>query len=164
MKVKDIEGVLIDYRCKICRQRFDTPEEAQKCYARGVSEAVVPRGAIVALRGNEDMVFVVASFGVSRNEHGGGYRLWGFRDTKAGDNSEDEYCGDDLLHVAYCISGKADPRYYPLPESDKWLREVAYDNYKVNTKIPAFKRAVQFCKAMELEPQYWDGKKLVKVK
>ena len=48
------------------------------------------------------------------------------------------------MHVEYVISGQTDTRYYPLPESDEWLRQIANDNYKVNTAIPAFKRAVKF--------------------
>lgn len=162
-KIPKIEGVLIEFRCAICREKHETPEKAEWCFARGIGKQVLPRGAIVALRGNDDMVFVVANFSVQRNQHTGGYRLWGFRDTDAGDNAKDEYCGDELMHVEYVISGKTDQRYYPLPESDKWLRDIAESNYKANTKIPAFKRAVKFCKAMDIVPQYWDGKQLKKV-
>lgn len=158
------DGVYVEFNCSICRSRYKTLEEAKRCYSVGAGEQIVPSGAIITLNGYDNMCFVVASFKRQPSEHRGGYRLWGFRDTKAGDNSEDEFCGDDLMHVEYVISGQTDTRYYPLPESDEWLRQIANDNYKVNTAIPAFKRAVKFCKAMELEPQYWDGKQFVKAK
>lgn len=164
IEIPKIEGVDIEFKCSTCRDWHKTREGAQACYKRGIAKQIIPNGSIIALNGYEDMVFVVASFGIRPNQHRGGYRLWGFRDTQAGDNTGDDYCGDDLMHVEYVVSGQTDPRYYPLPENDEWLRDIAEQNYKVNTDIPAFKRAVKFVKAMELTPQYWDGKKFVPVK
>jgi len=158
------EGVLVEYGCATCKRWHRKPEEAARCYAVGEGKQIVPSGSIIALNGNDDMCFVVSSFHRQPNEHRGGYRLWGFRDTQAGDNAEDEFCGDDLMHVEYVVAGQTNELYYPLPESDQWLRDIAEQNYKVNTDIPAFKRAVKFAKAMELKPQYWDGKKFVPVK
>ena len=163
VKIPKIEGVLIEFRCETCREWHKTAEEAQACYKRGIATQVVPQGSIIALN-DDSMCFVVAEFHLGNYKHGGSYLLWGFRDTQAGDNTGDrEFCGDELMHVEFAMTGDADPRYYPLPESRKWLMEVAESKYTVNTKTPAFARAVAFCKEQGLKPQYWTGSKFKKV-
>lgn len=152
-----MEGVIVYYHCEICGDRFDTEAKAAECFSYGRLEQVIPTGTILGLH-SEKMVFVVAKFNPhGKNSHNASYLLWGFRDTSAGDSElegENGFCGDEFTAVHHVLSGKKN-RYYSPGEL---RRQATY--YSANTKIPAFQRAVAFCKRKGIGGKYWDGKRL----
>jgi hypothetical protein len=160
-----MEKVINRYHCALCFEAYKTIEEAESCFDKGSYPQVLPVGTIIALSNPNEMCFTVDWFWNkeaphknfrSGDSHLGGYRLSGFRDTTAGDNTEGG-CGDDFFKITHLLSGR-NQRYYTKEE----LADGAKYN-AVDTSIPAFKRAVEHVRSKGLKPIYWNGSELVDV-
>ncbi len=132
------------FQCDICRDKFDTLEEAQECEDKGRME-IPPPGIIFGDNRPGDMYAGIIFATTDRNDETDLYHhlmydgRWAWRDNSSGDNVGKELCGSGF--------------YYGLDKLD----------CHVNQNMPAFARAVKYLKSRGFTPQVMTENGLVPV-
>lgn len=125
------------WECDVCRRRYDSFEEAEKCEMKGLP---VPPPVGIIFGDNRigefyhDVVF--STVRPEKYHHSYGHNFddikWATRDNGAGDSVGDGFCGGNFFD---------DPRERP-------------DLYgHVNENMPAFRRMVEFLKSEGITPR-----------
>ena len=122
------------FQCDICRDKFDTLEEAQECEDQGLME--IPEPGIIFGDNRRDSFYKDVLFVTTdqmdkswQDRHIMEDGWWAFRDNGAGDNTGETLCGSGLF--------------------EGWCE----NHFHAGRNMPAFRRAVEYLKSRGITPQ-----------
>lgn len=132
---------IVKHVCDICRSHYDSEAEALECESRGAA-VIPPDGVIFGDAGDPEgfyagITFATMGMGDVKGDHSVPCLLWATRDTGVGDTLGDERCS-----------------------GSNWTGRTGSEDAPDPTH-PTFERMVRALKKAGIEPQVWDGTKIV---